>query len=90
MNYDHKTAIHIIGLAAVLFLASCATKQKGKVGEVLDEARQSEPRCSLFAGGGRRLLPRHGWRNPAHPRRGNGPEHLAGLDRRQRCLCGTI
>ena len=36
-----RIATYSIGLAAVLFLASCATKAKGKPGEVFDEARRA-------------------------------------------------
>ena len=36
----------------------------------------------------RGLFPRHGWRRPADPGRGQGPRHVAGVDRRRRPAVG--
>src|SRR5436190_12743392 len=47
-------------------------------------------RGSEFPGGRRGLLQGHGWRGCADPRRGQGPQHVAGVDRRQRSAVGQV
>ena len=65
----------MLGLSPILFLASCGTRFKGKSGRSARRSAACESRCSLHAGGGRRLLSRHGRRNFPHPDEIDGPEH---------------
>ncbi len=76
-------------LATIGWLGSALGMPAVAAPGVPDEAQQVGPGRGVVPAGGRGLLPGDGQRPRLVRRRGQGPQHVAGLDRRQRPVLGS-
>ena len=68
---------------------SLAVPAPGAAEGVPDEAKQAGRDAASFPPAGRGLFPRHGQRRRVDAGRDQGPQHVAGLDRRRRPVLGS-